>query len=177
MCYYPCTVQRPRNESTSSLWDADSSQTIFKTIMWLQKFSVLLWGNHLDNRDTRQISSGQRVLEYGECQPLIYISSANSTLDECLVALGDAALSNGTCQDNIIWHKDMGNICDARTSCALNIQRKSEPLWFVAFCLRRATVAKVVCSQGFCGNGFTFLNLVKELSNEMYCPVLRGLLL
>lgn len=127
--------------------------------MWLQKFSMLLWGNHLDNRDARQVSSGQRVLEYGECQPLIYISSANSTLDECLVALGDAALSNGTCQDNIIWHKDMGNICDARISCAWNIQRKSEPLWFVAFCLRRATVAKVVCSQGFCGNGFTFLNL------------------
>lgn len=64
-------------------------------------FRVVM-GESFRQRDTRQISSGQRVLEYGERQPLIYISSANSTLDECLVALGDAALSNGTCQDNII---------------------------------------------------------------------------
>ena len=74
-------VYRFRNESTSSLPDAESGRTIFRATLSLQKFHMLSQVIHFDNHDTRQTGSDQRDLEqWVERLPLIYNPSPNVTL-------------------------------------------------------------------------------------------------
>lgn len=87
-------VYRSKNESTSSLWDAESGRTIFRATMSLQKFPMLSRVIRIDNRDTRPGRRQQDKLaairevwdKWVQRLPFIYNPSPNVTVDERLVA-------------------------------------------------------------------------------------------
>lgn len=85
---------------------------IFSTTMSLQKCYMFLPVIHFDNRDKKQAN-----------KTIIYVPNPNITVDEHLVALGDADLSNGNAKKAVKYTMKMLATCDARTNYVWNMKR------------------------------------------------------
>ncbi|XP_070773707.1 piggyBac transposable element-derived protein 4-like [Enoplosus armatus] len=121
-----CGVYRSRNESASSLWDADTGRAIFPATMSLQTFHILSHVIRFDDRHTRAACRQHDKLapirevwqKWVERLPLIYKPGPDITVDERLVGF------RGRCP----FKKYMPNkppkygikiwACDAKTSYA-----------------------------------------------------------
>ncbi|XP_036958596.1 piggyBac transposable element-derived protein 4-like [Acanthopagrus latus] len=124
-------VYRSRNESTSSLWDAESGRTIFRATMSLQKFHMLSRVIRFDNRDTRPGRRQQDKLaairevwdKWVERLPLIYNPSPNFTVDERLVAFrGRCPFKQYMPSKPSKYGIKIWATCDASTSYAWKMQ-------------------------------------------------------
>ncbi|KAM3595866.1 uncharacterized protein V6R79_004187 [Siganus canaliculatus] len=124
-------VYRSRNESTSSLWDAESGRTLFRATMSLQKFHMLSWVIRFDNRDTRPGRCQQDKLaavrevwdKWVERLPLIYNPGPNITVDERLVAFrGRCPFKQYMPSKPSKYGIKIWAACDAKTSYAWNMQ-------------------------------------------------------
>ena len=124
-------VYRSCNESTSSLWDAESGQTIFRATMSLQTFHVLSQVIRFDNRDTRpgrrqhdKLAAIREVWDkWVERLPLIYNPSPDITVDERLVVFrGRCPFKQYMPSKPSKYGIKIWAACDARTSYAWNMQ-------------------------------------------------------
>ncbi|KAJ8406096.1 hypothetical protein AAFF_G00309840 [Aldrovandia affinis] len=124
-------VYRSRDESTASLWDAETGRAIFRATMSLQTFHIFSRVIRFDNRETRpgrrerdKLAAIRDVWDrWVERLPLIYNPGPQVTVDERLVPF------KGRCPFRQYMPNKPGKygikiwvVCDAQSSYAWNLQ-------------------------------------------------------
>ncbi|XP_056108635.1 piggyBac transposable element-derived protein 4-like [Rhinichthys klamathensis goyatoka] len=124
-------VYRSRNESTDSLWDADTGRAIFRATMSQQTSHVLSRVIRFDNRETRHQRHQNDKLapirelwdKWVERLPLIYNPGPAVTVDERLVAFrGRCRFKQYIPNKPAKYGIKLWTACDSKTSYAWNMQ-------------------------------------------------------
>ncbi|XP_034065557.1 piggyBac transposable element-derived protein 4-like [Gymnodraco acuticeps] len=124
-------VYKSKDESTASLWDADTGRNIFRATMSLGTFHIFSRVIRFDNRDTRagrrerdKLAAIRTVWDkWVERLPLLYNPGPNVTVDERLVAFrGRCPFKQYMPSKPAKYGLKIWAACDANSSYALNLQ-------------------------------------------------------
>lgn len=93
-------VYKSKDDSTASLWDAETSRAIFRATMSLETFHIFSGVIRFDNQETKvgrwerdKLSAIRTVWDkWVQRLPLLYNSGPNVTVDERLVAFRGGCL-------------------------------------------------------------------------------------
>ncbi|XP_076608401.1 LOW QUALITY PROTEIN: uncharacterized protein LOC143333911 [Chaetodon auriga] len=124
-------VYKSKDESTASLWDAETGRAIFRATMSLETFHIFSRVIRFDNRETRagrwerdNLAAIRTVWDkWVEQLPLLYNPGPNVTVDERLVAFrGRCPFRQYMPSKPAKYGIKIWAACDANTSYALNMQ-------------------------------------------------------
>ena len=124
-------VYKSKDESTASLWDADTGRNIFRATMSLGTFHIFSRVIRFDNRETRpgrrerdKLAAIRTVWDkWVEQLPLLYNPGPNVTVDERLVAFrGRCPFKQYMPSKPAKYGIKIWAACDAKSSYALNLQ-------------------------------------------------------
>ena len=124
-------VYKSKDESTASLWGAETGRAIFRATMSLETFHIFSRVIRFDNRETRagrrerdKLAAVRTVWDkWVEQLPLLYNPGPNITVDERLVAFrGRCPFRQYMPSKPAKYGIKIWAACDAKTSYALNMQ-------------------------------------------------------
>ncbi|XP_029907418.1 piggyBac transposable element-derived protein 4-like [Myripristis murdjan] len=171
-------VYKSKDESTASLWDAETGRAIFPYSMSLETFHIFSRVIRFDNRETRagrrerdKLAAIRTVWDkWVEQLPLLYNSGPNVTVDERLVAFrGRCPFRQYMPSKPAKYGIKIWAACDANTSYALNMQVYTGKPVGGAPEKNQGTRVVLDMAQGLrghnitCDNFFTNYNLGQEL--------------
>ncbi|GLD56432.1 piggyBac transposable element-derived protein 4-like protein [Lates japonicus] len=171
-------VYKSKDESTASLWDAETGRPIFRATMSLETFHIFSRVIRFDNRETRagrrerdKLAAIRTVWDkWVEQLPLLYDPGPNITVDERLVAFrGRCPFRQYMPSKPAKYGIKIWAACDANTSYALNMQVYTGKPVGGAPEKNQGTRVVLDMAQGLrghnitCDNFFTNYNLGQEL--------------
>ncbi|XP_060786554.1 piggyBac transposable element-derived protein 3-like [Neoarius graeffei] len=124
-------VYKSKDESTASLWDAETGRALFRATMSLETFHIFSRAVRFDNHETRAVRRETDKLaairtvwdKWVEQLPLLYNPGPYVTVDERLVAFrGRCPFRQYMPSKPAKYGIKIWAACDARTSYALNMQ-------------------------------------------------------